>query len=91
MWCSEDTSYLGYDPTLVRGYGLANVVYQCRLLGILKHEIIKTAVQHTPSKSVLDNQEQLSKPFLSIPIVVPPPPIDIHLFVDTSESWGVGL
>ncbi len=39
MWCSDNTPGLGCGLTLVWGYGLANVAYQCRLLGSLKHKM----------------------------------------------------
>ena len=36
-------------------------------------------------------RNELEKEFVGIPITLPPPPIDIHLYVDASESWGIGL
>lgn len=35
--------------------------------------------------------DQLSKPFLGSTIAVPPPVLDLPIYVDASTSWGIGI
>ena len=80
--------------TLVVLQGHSHLIHLYKFRGGFK-DLKNHLIRHKPLKEVLEDiawwRNELEKEFIGIPITLPPPPINIHLYVDASESWGIGL